>query len=66
MNFNIKMGTSDFFELKNLIHELIYVKNTFYPASVKNDNGAIATRKKIVRRERNQQRCQLKKENIME
>ena len=31
-----------FSELKNLIHELICVKNIFYPASIKNDNGAVA------------------------
>ena len=39
------MGTPDFFELKNLIHELICVKNNFYPASIKTKNGAVSMRK---------------------
>ena len=31
-------------KLKSLIYELICVKNKFYPATVKNKNGAVAMR----------------------
>ena len=40
MTFDIKnVHVIFFFKLKNLIHELIFVKNNFYTASIKNDNG---------------------------
>ena len=32
-------------EFKNLIYALIFMKNNFYPESIKNDNGAVATKK---------------------
>ena len=35
-------------KLKTLIHKLICVKNSVYPESTKNSNGAIAMSKKIV------------------
>ena len=43
MILNMKIWARQIFsELKTLIHELIFVKNGFYPASINNDNGAIA------------------------
>ena len=34
-------------KLKTFINDLIFVKNNFYPATIKNDNGAVETRKKL-------------------
>ena len=62
MTLNMKSWHAGFFsELKTLIHELICVINNFYPASIKNNNGAVTTRKSFVRREQKQQLHQLKK-----
>ena len=36
------MGAPDFFsKFKTVMHKLIYVKNVFYPATIRNDNGAV-------------------------
>ena len=36
-----------FSKLKTLIHDLICVKNDFYPETIKNDNGAAAMIKQL-------------------
>ena len=36
------MGVPIFPKLETVIHGLIFVKNDFYPATIKNDNGVIA------------------------
>ena len=43
-----------FFELKTIIHELIFMGNKLYPESIKTDNGAVANDNFFVRQERNQ------------
>ena len=55
------MGAPDFSKFKTIIHELICVKNNFYPAIIKNENGAVAMRIFFVRHERIQQLHQLTK-----
>ena len=55
------MGTPHFSKLNTVIHKLICVNNDFYPASIKNENGAVATRKISMQRERKQKIHQLKK-----
>ena len=41
----MKNGHAIFFsELKTLIHKIICVKNNYYPATIKNDNGDDAMR----------------------
>ena len=43
MTINMNNGRAIFSpKLKTVIHELIFVKNNFYPATIKNDNGAVA------------------------
>ena len=45
MSLNIKYWRSIFPpKLKTLIYELIFVKNNVYPATIKNDNGAVEIR----------------------
>ena len=62
MTFVIKNVHVIFFsKLNNLIHKIICVKNNFYSASIENENGAVATRSKFVRCERNQKIHKLKK-----
>ena len=64
MSLNIKYWRAIFFtKLKTLIHKLICVK-TIYPATIKNDNGAVAMRKSFVWRERKQQIHQFLKDDI--
>ena len=38
---NNKYWRARFSKIETLIHELICVKNTFYAATIKNDNGAV-------------------------
>ena len=40
----------DFSKFKTVIYEKICVKNNIYPATIKNDNGAVAMRKHCVTR----------------
>ena len=55
MNLIMKYWRARFFpKLKTLMHELIFFKHIVYPETIKNENGAFATRKTIVWRERNQ------------
>ena len=54
------IGVPDFPGLKALIHELIYVKNDIYSATIKYDNGAIAMRNFFVKLKCKQQLNQLK------
>ena len=49
-----------FSELKTLIHELIWVKNDFHPAPIKNNNAAIIISNKYVQHEWIQQHHKLK------
>ena len=45
MILNMNNGRAIFFsKFKTVIHEIITVKSIFYPATIKNDNGAIAKR----------------------
>ena len=50
-----------FSKFKNLIYELICVKNNVYPATIKNDNESAAISKTTMRRKRKQQLHQFKK-----
>ena len=45
MTLNMRNGRHIFPELKTLIHELICAKKNIYPASIKNNNGAVVMRK---------------------
>ena len=49
-----------FFQIEYLDTRANLCKNIFYPATIKNDNGAIETREKFVQSEQNQQLHQLK------
>ena len=60
MTLYTKNGRARFSESKTLIHKLICVKNNFYPASIKKDNGGRRNEKKL-RCKRNQQLHRLKK-----
>ena len=44
MKFNIKNSRARFEKPTKLIHELICVKNSFLPASIKNENGVVTMR----------------------
>ena len=56
-----KYWRAKFSKIETLIHELIIVKNIFHAATIKNYNGAVATRNCFVQRKRKQQLRQLKK-----
>ena len=53
-------------KLKTLIHELICVKNNFYPATIKNENRAAEVRKKLCGAKGTNNSIKLKKGNIGE
>ena len=56
MSLNIEYWRAIFLpKLKTLIYDLICVKNIFYQATTKNDNGAVVIRKGFVRLKRKQQ-----------
>ena len=62
MSLNIKYWRAIFIlKLKTLTYELISVKDNFYLATIKNDNGAIAMGIFFVRKKWKQQLYQLKK-----
>ena len=44
MTLNMNDGRSKNFKSKTVIHEIMCVKNIFYPETIKNYNGAVATR----------------------
>ena len=54
MTLNIKNGHAIFFQIEDLDTRANFCEEWFYPASIKNDNLAVATRK-ILRRNYNQQ-----------
>ena len=62
------MRVPDLFQIKDVDTQDIFCKNYYlHPATIKNDNGAVAMRKQVLRRENNQQLRQLGgKENIWE
>ena len=62
MKLNMNNGRARFFKLNTVIHELICVLNYFYPATIKNDKGAVAMGKTFVWRKQKQQLHQFKKE----
>ena len=45
MTLNNKYWRARFSNFETFIHKLIFVKNDYYPSTIKNDNGAIAMRK---------------------
>ena len=53
MSLNMKYWHARFIpKSKSLIYELIYLKNMFYPATIKNYNRAVAMSIFLVRRKR--------------
>ena len=63
MTLNMKNGRTRFFQIKNLNTRDNLCENSFYPETVKNDNGAVAMRNNFVRPEHNQQLYQFKKKD---
>ena len=62
MSLNMKYWRARFTpKLKTLIYELICVNNNFYPATIINDNGAIAMSEKKLQLKRKQQLHKFKK-----
>ena len=53
------------FQIEDIDKRANLCKLYLFPATIKNDNGAIATRKQNFLREHNQQLCQFKKDSII-
>ena len=60
-HYIVVMGVPDYSKFTTIIHELICVNNMFQPATIKNDNGAVAMRNFFVRHEQKQQLNKFKK-----
>ena len=61
MTLCMKNGRVIFFKLNTLMHELIFVKIDFHPASTKNDNSDVAMRKTFVQLKSSKQLHQFRK-----
>ena len=61
MTFNMNNGRARFFHIKDIDTRANLCKHIFYPETIKNHNGAVATRNVFVGCKRNQQIHQFKK-----
>ena len=55
MTLNMNNGRARFFQIKDLNTRANLCEKYFFPATIKNDNGAVVMRKNVVRREWSQQ-----------
>ena len=61
MKLNMNNGHTTFFQINYRNTQANLCKNNFYLSTIKNDNGAVATRKISMQRKRKQKIHQLKK-----